>query len=129
MSISSCDSVASSTRSLRGAPSSTTRRPHGRGFLGHSQRTNRVPRLTVSLPEIYLSWEMRVRRVVIALLAAALLVLPASSDAGSGHGGHGGGGHGFHGHGFHGHGFHGHGFHGRGFVVVGPGCCWGPWWW
>jgi hypothetical protein len=26
-------------------------------------------------------------------------------------------------------GWHGHsGFHGRGVVVVGPGCCWGPWW-
>ena len=69
---------------------------------------------------------MIVRRVVISLVAAALLLLPASSYAGSRHGGHGGWGHGGS---FHGHGFHGHAFHGRGFVVVGPGCCWGPWWW
>src|SRR5262245_65077405 len=72
------------------------------------------------------------KRTVLSFLAAALLLLPASSDAGSGHGWHGGHGfvgHGFHGHGFHGHGFHGHGFHGHGLVGVGPGCCWGPWWW
>ncbi len=25
-------------------------------------------------------------------------------------------------------GWHGGGFHGHGVVVVGPGCCWGPWW-
>ncbi|HEY7539682.1 MAG TPA: hypothetical protein VIF11_06040 [Methylomirabilota bacterium] len=68
---------------------------------------------------------------MVALLTVALLLLPAASEAGSGHGGHGGLGHGGGwGHGFHGHGFFfGHGFHGRGFVFVGPGCCWGPWWW
>ena len=72
------------------------------------------------------------RRLIVALVAVGILLLPVASYAGSGHGGHGGvshGGGGNWGHGFHGHGFFGHGFHGRGFVVVGPGCCWGPWWW
>ena len=84
------------------------------------------------------------RKVVVLLIAFAFALLPGRVYAGGGHGGHagfgrGGGwghsggswGHGFHGNSFHGHGFafHGHGFHGHGFVVVGPGCCWGPWWW
>jgi len=83
-------------------------------------------------------------KVVVLLIVAAFALLPAQCYAGGGHAGHGGfgggggWGHGFHGNGFHGNGFHGHGFashghgfsfHGRGFVVVGPGCCWGPWWW
>jgi len=79
-----------------------------------------------------------VRRVVISLLAVALFLAWAAPSYAMGRGGHGGGqgGHGFHGHGFHGHGFHGHPgchghqrFQGRGVIVVGPGCCWGPWWW
>src|SRR5262245_54183740 len=58
------------------------------------------------------------KAVGVSLLAIALLIVPAEpSSAWGGHGGHG----------FHGHGFHGH-FHGRGVIVVGPGCCWGPWW-
>src|SRR5262249_13269978 len=94
-----------------------------------------------------LSAELAVRRGVVSLLAVALLLAPTTSSYAMGRGGHGGGhgGHGFHGHGVPGHGFPGHGFAGHGFrghhglhghhrfhgrggvIVVGPGCCWGPW--
>ena len=66
-----------------------------------------------------------VRRVVaVSLLAVALLLVPVLPSYAGGHGGHGGHGLGHH------HGFH-HGFRGRGVVIIGPGCCWGPYgyWW
>jgi len=137
-------SVASSTRCMGRAVPRTTCALDGRGFFGHSQcicrRPHRSPvrkkggAVDSLLVGDLSSSVMTVRRILISLVAVALLLLPAFSYAGAGHGGHGGWGHGFHGHGFHGHGFHGHGFHGHGFhggglIVVGPGCCWGPWWW
>jgi len=59
------------------------------------------------------------KTVVVALLMIVVLLVSATSGFAWGSGGvrHGG----FHG----GHG----GFHGHGVVVVGPGCCWGPWGW
>ncbi|PYN84762.1 MAG: hypothetical protein DMD87_26055 [Candidatus Rokuibacteriota bacterium] len=63
------------------------------------------------------------RPVVVAILMIVVLLVSATSGfAWVGGGGgvrHGG----WQGHG----GWHG-GWHGRGVVVVGPGCCWGPWW-
>jgi hypothetical protein len=60
-----------------------------------------------------------VRRVAaVSLFAVALLLVTAVPSYAGGHGGHGG------------HGFgHHHGFRGHGVIVVGPGCCWGPYWW
>jgi hypothetical protein len=70
-----------------------------------------------------------VKKTAIALLMIAVLLVSATSGfawvRGGGGGGawHGGGG-GWHGGGG---GWHG-GFHGNGVVIVGPGCCWGPYW-
>ena len=67
------------------------------------------------------------RRVAaVALLAVAFLLVTAVPSYAWGGGGHGGG-HGGHG----GQGFGHHGFRGHGAVIIGPGCCWGPYgyWW
>jgi hypothetical protein len=50
--------------------------------------------------------------VAVALLAIAFLLVPAAPSFAGGHGAHD----------FDGH----HRFHGHGVIVVGPGCCWGP---
>jgi len=65
---------------------------------------------------------------VVALLMIVVLLVSATSGFAWSRGGGGGGGGGLrHGGWNNGHGGW-HGGHGHGVVVVGPGCCWGPWW-
>lgn len=66
------------------------------------------------------------RIAAVSLFAVVLLLITAVPSYAWGGGGHGGG-HGGHG----GHGFGHHGFRGHGVVIIGPGCCWGPYgyWW
>jgi len=63
------------------------------------------------------------KTAVVALLMIVALLVSTTPGFAWVHGGGGGVRHG----GWNGHG-HGGGFHGHGVVVVGPGCCWGPWW-
>ena len=67
------------------------------------------------------------KTAVVAILMIVVLLVSATAGFAWSRGGGGGGVRqgGWSGNG----GWHGHGgFHGHGVVVVGPGCCWGPWW-